>query len=51
MVNALDYLKKIGKKDDPFVVEVVEALHAEPHWSRLLEEEREFISRWCDTHE
>jgi len=46
IVNSLDYLNKIGKKDDPFVLEVVETLQSEPNWSRLLKEEKEFIQHW-----
>jgi hypothetical protein len=45
IVNALDLLDKIGKKDDPFVLEVVETLQSKPNWSCLLREERQFISQ------
>ncbi len=44
IVNALDFLCRIGKKDDPFVLEVVEMLQSKPVWRRLLKEERQFIT-------
>jgi HEAT repeat protein len=46
IVNSLDYLNKIGRKDDPFVIEVVETLRSGSNWNRLLEQERRFIEQW-----
>ncbi|MBN1360826.1 MAG: hypothetical protein JW993_09550 [Sedimentisphaerales bacterium] len=46
VVNALDYLLKTGRRDDPSVQKVVETLQSQTNWSRLLKEEQQFIRRF-----
>ena len=44
-MNGLDYFVRIGKKDDPRVLELISRIRSEPVWNRLLDEEKDFIDK------